>query len=250
MFIRFVFRLITIISVACSCLYKINADYVSLLFPTMPSDIIFIMVETDFNVPKFDQIISENLTYSRLLCLAHFLCKTLTQLQLQTVSQLTVSKDDDITRYIGLIEHPSPEEMTQNEKLSTFLRYGLYEYSGLTDPWIKKMDLKTVKCGLEMLFVFLSVQVYLTIGTSPKSAFQRSLLSELHFLHDFVKKTAHEYLTARHDPHKPHTDILVNFKVCLKKNGEFESLADEYFLTLLSQWFTNICHLNELAMFY
>lgn len=236
----------------CSCLYKINADYISLLHVTMPSDIIYIMVEADFNVPKFDETLPDNLTYSRLLCLGHFLCKTLSQLQSQSGTGLQIDKSDDITRYIGLIEHFSSDQLAQNEKLSSFLRYGLYEYSGLTDPWIKKLDLKTVKCGLEMLFVFLSIQVYLTVGATKQSTFQfrRSLLSELQFLHDYVKKRANEYLSQQTDFHKFSNDVLMNFQLCLKRNHEFERLTDEHFLTVLSQFFTHVCGLNEISLFY
>lgn len=37
------------------------------------------LIENDFNVPRFELPIISKLTYGTLLCLADFLCKTLTQ---------------------------------------------------------------------------------------------------------------------------------------------------------------------------
>lgn len=115
---------------AFSCLYKLNLSLIKLFDYFEPEEDIIILIDNDFSVPKFELPIPCELTYGRLLCLAHFLCKTLNQLNQKKENNILTIDETEYSSCIGLVEHQDPSDYMPDQKLSSFLRY-LYEYSGM-----------------------------------------------------------------------------------------------------------------------
>lgn len=123
---------------AFSCLYELNLDLLNLFDISELTEPV-VLIQNDFSVPRFELPIPSELTYGKLLCLAHFLCKALNQLhqkRSEMRSSLRSGNDDvdesNVIECIGLVEHQDPSDIMPDQKLSSFLRY-LHEYSGNTN---------------------------------------------------------------------------------------------------------------------
>lgn len=128
-YFSFIFRLIGILNLAFSCLYQLNSNIIELFDFYEPDESIIVLIQNDFSVPRFELPIPCDLTYGKLLCLAHFLCKTMNQLHQKKDGQSLKIDESKYHNYIGLVEHQDPSDYMPDQKLSSFLRY-LYEYSG------------------------------------------------------------------------------------------------------------------------
>ncbi|CAH0562167.1 unnamed protein product [Brassicogethes aeneus] len=250
-------KLIAIIGLAFSCLYKLNPSLTDLL-SSSNSDNFYTLIINDFSVPNFDSVITYDLTYGRLLCIAHFLCKTLNQLE-QKPQKIPLEKPEPIDlnlrknhmKYIGLVEYPNKIDDFPTQKLSSFLRFGMYEYSGLSDPWICDLSVSGVKQTLEMLMAFLAAQVTVTIQTIDPlelQFYQRNLHSELQFFNDYLKRRCAELIKTetptRSDQFKSEKDVTKRYLLMRWKSDNFNKIVDENFLLILSAWFSNICLLK------
>ncbi|VEN52986.1 unnamed protein product [Callosobruchus maculatus] len=250
-------RLITAAGLGFSMLYKMNPGLVELLNYS-PRDTSIIAISNDFSVPKFDLPISHNLAYGKLLCLAHFLCKALDALHNDK------SEPDDkqaeklySTGWVGLVEHRVFTDHLPHQELSTYLRYTMYEYSGLADPWIQKLDQNIVRITLETFMVFLGQQIFLTntlIEPTQRPYFKRNLISELQFFFEYVKKhtmaVAFECMSSAGPSQGPSIsksdmDMFKRYLVHRKQNGSpITEVLSKNFCVCMCHWFTHICHLQ------
>ncbi|XP_057663220.1 uncharacterized protein LOC130898159 [Diorhabda carinulata] len=242
-------RLVTAIGLGFSILYRINPGLTDLLDPYLPDTVVRI-IENDFSVPTFELPISNNLTYGMLLCLAHFLCKTLDVLKLNKKHTTSSVPSEYFTRTFGMVEHQGLSDNIPTQKLSAFLRHAMYEYSGLADPWIQELDYNRVKDSLEILMMFLSQQIFLDIQipSENSSYFIRNLSSELQFFYEHVKRMTSSHLASKLNSMSPscqsETDILKKYLIHHKETECFEEVVDMNFCIIISNWFTNICKLK------
>lgn len=210
------------------------------------------LISNDFTVPKFDLPIPYELNYSMLLCLVHFLCKTLDALNVEKKSVTAETPKKFYSKCFGLVEHQDLNIST-NQKLSSFLRYAMYEYSGLAERWIKELDYHCVKRCLESLITFLAQQIFLTISatdvdTSPY--FKRNLESELQFFHEYVKKCTSVLFTKQVSTpqtdsiYKTELDLQKRYMLHCKETQNTEELIDKNFCLVISHWLTNVCKLK------
>lgn len=244
--------MITAAGIGFSILYKINPSLIDL--PNVYiMDTITKLISNDFSVPKFELPIPYELNYSKLLCLVHFLCKTLDALNHDKSSVKVESSKEYYSNYFGLMEHQDLSHVPPNQKLSSFLRYAMYEYSGLTDPWIQRLNHHNVRTCLESLMTFLAQQIYLTINTADSDTspyFKRNLESELQFFHEYVKKYTSVLFSQQVSTpqpgtaYKPDMDIVKRYVLHCKDTQNISELVDKNFCLVISQWLTNICKLK------
>ncbi|XP_066155556.1 nucleoporin Nup188 [Euwallacea fornicatus] len=247
-------RLIGILGLAFSCLYELNASLLELFeyYESEESDIV--LIKNDFSVPRFELPIPYDLTYGKLLCLAHFLCKTMNQLHQKKDSkekqQTTIHEHSSY--YIGLVEHQDPSDYMPDQKLSSFLRY-LYEYSGLIDPWINNLNYENTHRTADVLMMFIAQQAFLTIKLLEPAQvpyYKRNLYSELQFFHEYIKKRTSE-LTNLISTSPGCSSELDHMKRYLQFHWKEEGgktkvakVADENFLLIISFWFSNVCQIQ------
>ncbi|XP_050313935.1 nucleoporin Nup188 [Anthonomus grandis grandis] len=255
-------RLINILGLGFECLYKLNANVLDLLDVHMPDESPIILIENDFNVPKFELPIPCELTYGKLLCLSHFLCKTIGQLHAKRHEidrennksgknpKLEFDENTYIT-YIGLVEHQNPSEFLPDQKLSSFLRY-LYEYSGLIDPWINNLNIQNVRRTADQLMLFIGQQAFLTIkilDPNELTSFKRTLYGELQFFQEYVKKQTSELLMEEKPATSPSVisiemDCARRYLTFKKQQKAYDKVVEENFLLMTAMWFSNICQLQ------
>lgn len=211
------------------------------------------LISNDFSVPKFELPIPYELNYGMLLCLVHFLCKTLDALNLEKKHAAAEKPKKFYSKCFGLVEHQDFDNISPNQKLSSFLRYAMYEYSGLADPWIQKLEYQCVKKCLESLMTFLAQQIYLTINTTDVDTspyFKRNLESELQFFHEYVKKYTSVLFSQQVSTPQPGTiykvemDLQKRYMLYCKETQKTEELIDNNFCVVISHWLTNICKLK------
>lgn len=213
-----------------------------------------ILVQNDFSVPKFELPIPYELTYGKLLCLAHFMCKTL-----DALSCVTSQSEEDVhekyySSFIGLVEYQDSGHNFPNQKLGSYLRYAMYEYSGLADPWIHKLDQRHVKKSFELLMTFLAQQVFLYVRTADSENlpyFKRNLASELQFFYEHVKKHTSmlfaDHITASVrtiSTYKSDMDVIKRYLIYCQTNGKYHEAADNNFGVAIVHWFTKICQVH------
>ncbi|KAG5880725.1 hypothetical protein JTB14_025565 [Gonioctena quinquepunctata] len=242
-------KLMRAVCLGLSILYKVNPSLITLM--TFIPDTTSIMIENDFSVPKFQLPIGSTLTYGMLLCLAHFFCKTLDALDSKKQKSCLGVTDVFYSRFFGLVEHQDFSNNLPNQKLSAFLRYAMYEYSGLADPWIEKLNYDQVQKSLEALMLFLSQQIFLAVRTVDRDHlpyFKRNLNSELQFFYEHVKKHTSMLLSeqsSRTSLYRSETDILKRYCLQSKESGGSEDIIENNFCLIISYWFTNVCRISD-----
>ncbi|CAH1255988.1 unnamed protein product [Diabrotica balteata] len=252
--IAIVNRLMTAVGLGCSILYGVNAGLVDLM-TEIPQIKIDVMIENDFSVPKFELPVTSNLTYGMLLCLAHFMCKTLEAIRQQGAPKdLQGAEDTPIslfTRVYGMVQHEGFEDSYPTQQLSAFLRYAMYEYTGLADPWTLNLDYNRVKTSLESLMMFLGQQIFLTINIAPFDnesffKFRKNLHSELQFFYEHVKKITSLILTESNSTPigQFEMDVLKKFFLYYRETGQYDKIVDTNFCVILSSWFIGISKLK------
>ncbi|KAF7287395.1 hypothetical protein GWI33_001374 [Rhynchophorus ferrugineus] len=245
-------RLIGILGLAFSCLYKLNVNLLQLFDVFELEESVTMLIQNDFSVPRFDLPIPCDLTYGKLLCLAHFLCKTLNQIREKKEKPIVVN-EEKYKYYIGLIEHQDPSEDMPNQKLSSFLRY-LSEDSGIPDPWINNLRLHSVQKTADMLMLFIAQQAFLTIKIlEPHQVlyYKRNLYSELQFFNEFVKKQSSELLdsinitsTKSSSSYKADMDLTKRYLLYYWGHKKQNDIIENNFLLIISYWFSNICQVQ------
>ncbi|XP_028129306.1 nucleoporin Nup188 isoform X2 [Diabrotica virgifera virgifera] len=251
--IAIVNRLMTAVGLGCSILYRVNAGLIDLMTET-PQIKIEVMIENDFSVPKFELPVTSNLTYGMLLCLAHFMCKTLEAIRQQGPPKNQEGTEDTpitlFTRVYGMVQHEGFSDSYPTQQLSAFLRYAMYEYTGLADPWTLKLDYNRVKTSLESLMMFLGQQIFLTINIAPFDnesffKFRKNLHSELQFFYEHVKKITSLILTESNaTPGQFEMDVLKKYLLYCKETGQYNKIIDTNFCIVLSNWFIGISKLK------
>ncbi|CAG9765832.1 unnamed protein product [Ceutorhynchus assimilis] len=239
-------RLIGILGLGLYCLYHLNSKLLDLFDDFQPL-FMKILIECDFSVPKFELPISSDLTYGKLFCLAHFLFKTMHQQKKRTSSEADVKKFASVT---GVVEYQDTSVYMSNQKLGSFLSY-IYEYSGLTDPWIKNLNSNNVEKTSGTLMLFIAQQVFLTkknLEPDQVRQFNKTFHSELQFFNDFVRKHTSELMTRSSvSGHMGDMDYLDRYLVDQwQKNSREKALSnvsENNFLLLIYYWFTNICEI-------
>lgn len=211
------------------------------------------LISNDFSVPRFELPIPNELNYSMLLCLVHFLCKTLDALSAEKRTAAIEIPKSFYSKCFGLVEHQDFQNIPSNQKLSSFLRYAMYEYSGLADPWIQKLDHRCVNRCLETLMTFLAQQMYLSINTAGVDMspyFKRNLESELQFFHEYVKKHTSMLFSREASNaetglvYKSEMDLIKRYMLCQKAAKKVHEVVDKNFSLVISHWLTNICKLK------
>lgn len=211
------------------------------------------LISNDFSVPKFQLPIPYELNYSMLLCLVHFLCKTLDAVSIEKKINSPETSKKFYSKCFGLVEHQDFSNIPPNQKLSSFLRYAMYEYSGLAEPWIQKLDYHCVKQCLESLMTFLAQQIYLAINTADMETspyFKRNLESELQFFHEYVKKYTSVLFSQQVSTpqsgtvYKAEMDLIKRYMLRCKQTQNSTELIDKNFCLVISHWLTNICKLK------
>nr|CAI5837983.1 unnamed protein product [Callosobruchus analis] len=247
-------RLITVAGLGFSMLYKMNPGLIELLNYS-PRDTSIVLISNDFSVPKFDLPISHILAYGKLLCLAHFLCKALDANDKSEKDNQEAEKLYS-TRWVGLVENriftTIGDHLPHQE-----LRYTMYEYSGLADPWIQKLDQNNVRITLETFMVFLGQQICLTntlIEPGQRPYFKRNLMSELQFFFEYVKKhtmaVAFECMSSAGPSQGPSIsksdmDMFKRYLVNRKQNGSpITEVLSKNFCVCMCHWFTHVCQLQ------
>ncbi|KAH1022918.1 hypothetical protein HUJ04_012231 [Dendroctonus ponderosae] len=247
-------RLIGILGLALSCLYKLNSSLIQLFDYFEPEETIIILIDNDFSVPRFELPIPCELTYGRLLCLAHFLCKTLNQLNQKKENNILTIDETEYLHYIGLVEHQDPSDYMPDQKLSSFLRY-LYEYSGLIDPWINNLNYANTQKSADILMLFIGQQACLTIKELDPSQvpyYRANLCSELQFFQEYIKKRTSELYVERNTSAVLYTGEMDYIKKYLlshwkkDENGKnaIQEVAERNFLLIMTYWFSNICKIQ------
>lgn len=246
-------RLIGILGLSFNCLYKLNISLLEMFDFLEPEESITILIENDFSVPRFELPIPCELTYGKLLCLAHFLCKTINQLKEKRPKKMIQVKEEKYKYYIGLVEHQDPSENIPNEKLSSFLRY-LAEDSGLVDPWINHLHPDNVQKTADVLMLFTAQQTFLTLRVlEPHQImyYKRNLSSELQFFNEFVKKQTSELLDSSKltsksqvSPYKADMDIIKRYLLYHWEHKKQNDICNQNFLLIISYWFSNICQIQ------
>lgn len=234
-------------------LYRANPSLIGLM-GVITKDKTMILVQNDFSVPKFELPIPYELTYSKLLCLAHFMCKTLDALSLAQSQSKEDLNEKQYNNYIGLVEHQDLGYHFPGQKLGAYLRYAMYKYSGLADPWIHKLDRRCVKKSFELLMTFLAQQVFLYIRTTDVeslSYFKKNLASELQFFYEHVKKhtsmSLADHMTASArtiTTFKADMDILKRYLLYCQVTNQYFDAADNNFGVVIVHWFTKICQVH------
>ncbi|KAJ8923659.1 hypothetical protein NQ315_010239 [Exocentrus adspersus] len=241
-------RLITITGLCFSILYRTNPNLIDLM-GTVVKDTTTVLIQNDFSVPKFELPVPYELTYGKLLCLAHFMCKALDALSQLTPSTAEAVPAEDYGNCIGLVEHQEAGHNFSTQKLDAYLRYAMYEYSGLADPWIHTLDRQRVRKSLEHLMAFLGQQVYVYIRTAEADGyFKRNLASELQFFYEHIKKRLSmsftDQITASMktmSSYKADMDIIRRYMVFCRANNKYYDAADYNFSVVIVHWFTKIC---------
>ncbi|XP_060516036.1 nucleoporin Nup188 [Cylas formicarius] len=242
-------RLIGVLGIAFTCLFNLNHSLVDMfdLYQTKEPQII--LIENDFSVPQFEMPIPNDLNYGKLLCLAHFLCKTLNQVyQKKGISQ-GQNIDEKYLDYICVVEHQDSSEYRPNQKLSFFLRHTMYEYSGLIDSWTENLSAVAVQKTLEVLMAFIGQQTFISVGVLDPikvAYFKTNLCSELQFFNEYVKKKTSLLFdkppnTKSMSSYKSDMDIVKRYLIYHWKNNKQDEVAENNFLLILSFWFSNIC---------
>ncbi|KAL1493269.1 hypothetical protein ABEB36_011353 [Hypothenemus hampei] len=247
-------KLIGILGLAFSCLYKLNPTMLEMFDYYDPSEPLNVLIHNDFSVPRFELPIPCDLTYGKLLCLAHFMCKILNQLHQKQNGPRENIDADKFKKYMGLVEHQDPSDFMPEQKLSSFLRY-LYEYSGLTDPWINKLDPDNTLITADILMLFIAQQTTLTIkfmDFRQASYYKRNLYSELQFFHEYIRKRTSELMLPSSSTNQMYSGDMDYMKKYLLSHwrkdqtgkNKIDKVAEENFMLIVSFWFSNICQIQ------
>ncbi|RZC36622.1 uncharacterized protein BDFB_000245 [Asbolus verrucosus] len=271
-------KLIEIIYWGSSCLKKAKPDLVKLLNAQELTESVTLWVENDFSVPRFELPITSKLTYGMLLCLAHYLCKTLNQLSPETPSttrrtrqvsmkdlhdEIKVKSLGEIFEHctatyekcIGFMVYLQRSDDLPNEKLSSFLHYDMTEFSGSSNSAVSQLDYHMVKNSLEALMSFLAGEIFFTIRILDEESlfsYKRELSSEIQFFYEFVRKrTSEQYNAIITTPNinslslpQNENDIIKRYMVA-KTDDNINDIADHNFVLVISQWLVKFCQLSN-----
>lgn len=154
------------------------------------------------------------------------------------------------------VPDPTPQEMPfmvfvcsdfiggYSEKFNTIQHFATSEISGLSAPWLAKLNKNQLNFALETLTTLLADEIYNTLQTefdepAVVQYIRRELCSELQTFHDFVRRKSIEL-----HQQKAILELQPSSNAYLREKTNIEIHVNDYLLTI-AQWFMYICQLSH-----